>query len=85
MQDVEPIAIPVERHKNDMPGKTNLDRPPGLLPLVLGGKLPLWLTTALVITYQEAPLLAVYQPQVGAVVVQSRLPGYKVGDLWALS
>jgi CRISPR-associated protein Csx3 len=54
-------------------------------PLALSGKLPLWLTTALALTYRAAPLLAVYQPQVGAVVVQSRLPGYKVGDLWPLS
>lgn len=41
--------------------------------LVLSGKLPLWLWTALVRLYTEVPWLAVFQPQLGgAVVVASR-------------
>lgn len=43
--------------------------------LVLSGKLPLWLWTALAITYQDAPWLAIYQPRWGdrALVIRSRL------------
>lgn len=54
--------------------------PPGR-SLVLGGKIPHWLITALTIAYQEAALLAVYQPQVGRVVIRSRIPGFAPGDL----
>ncbi len=53
--------------------------------IVLSGKLPLWLYTALAVTYApDARWLAVYQPQLGdkAVVVRSRqstlLPGDRV-------
>lgn len=51
--------------------------------VVISGKLPLWLYTALALTY--APLaswLALYQPQRGdtAVVVDSRHPRLSVGD-----
>jgi CRISPR-associated protein Csx3 len=55
--------------------------PPPNKALVLSGKIPLWLITALVIAYQDAPLLAVYQPQVGRVVVRSRLADIAPGDL----
>jgi CRISPR-associated protein Csx3 len=56
--------------------------PPGQ-GVVLSGKLPLWLYTALALTYaSRVPWLAVYQPQCGdeAVVVSSRSPGFSVGD-----
>jgi len=49
--------------------------------VVLSGKIPHWLYTALALTYCDAPWLAVYQPQLGgkAVVIHSRkerpLPG----------
>lgn len=51
--------------------------------VVLSGRIPLWLYTALAVTY--APLaswLAVYQPQLGdqAVVVSSCVPDLAVGD-----
>jgi len=55
---------------------------PANRPLLLNGKLPHWLTTALAIAYSDAPLLAVYQPQAGNVVVSSRLSNFKPGDLW---
>jgi CRISPR-associated protein Csx3 len=43
--------------------------------LILSGKLPLWLWTALAITYRYTLWLAIYQPQLGnqAVVVYSRV------------
>ena len=50
--------------------------------VVLSGKLPLWLYTALALTYAPCtPWLAVYQPQLEdkAVVVSSRSPGRPVG------
>jgi CRISPR-associated protein Csx3 len=55
--------------------------PPQGKPLALNGKLPLWLFTALVLAYQHAPLLAIYQPQAGHVVVSSQMPGFAPGDL----
>ena len=55
--------------------------------VVLSGKLPLWLYTALALTYAprapfSSPWLAVYQPHWGdeAIVVSSRKPGLSVGD-----
>ncbi|HID64343.1 MAG TPA: hypothetical protein EYP49_16625 [Anaerolineae bacterium] len=49
--------------------------------LVLSGKLPLWLWTALALTYQDAPWLAVYQPRWGeqAIVVGSPHPRTATG------
>lgn len=43
--------------------------------LVLSGKLPLWLLTALAIAYQDAPWLAIYHPRWNdqALVIRSRL------------
>jgi CRISPR-associated protein Csx3 len=51
--------------------------------IVLSGKLPLWLYTALALVYvPHASWVAVYQPQCGdqAIVVQSRGPKLGVGD-----
>jgi CRISPR-associated protein Csx3 len=51
--------------------------------LVLSGKLPLWLWTALALIYQEAAWLAVYQPQWGdqAIVISSHIPELSPGHL----
>lgn len=51
--------------------------------LILSGKLPLWLWTALAIAYRDAPWLAVYQPPLSnqAVVVSSRIAGMLPGRL----
>jgi CRISPR-associated protein Csx3 len=52
--------------------------------LVLSGKLPLWLWTALALTYaKQVPWLAVYQPQWGdrAVVISSLVPAAAIGTL----
>lgn len=54
---------------------------PGNYPLIIGGRIPLWLVTALAIFYKDSPLLAVYQPQSGNVVVSSQVGRYKPGDL----
>jgi len=53
--------------------------------LVLSGKLPLWLWTALALVYRDAPWLAVYQPQWGnqAIVISSHIPGWPPGHLVA--
>ncbi len=46
--------------------------PPAKREVILAGRLPLWLLTALVRLYRDAPWLGVYQPQLaGAVVVKS--------------
>lgn len=57
--------------------------PPQNKILVIGGKIPFWLLTALVLVYRQAPVLAVYQPQVGNVIISSRLAAYAAGDLLA--
>jgi len=51
--------------------------------LVLSGKLPLWLWTALALVYRDAPWVAVYQPQWGdqAIVVSSRISEWPLGHL----
>jgi CRISPR-associated protein Csx3 len=56
--------------------------PPGK-GLVLSGKLPLWLWTALVRAYRDAPWVAVFQPPLGdrAVVVASQDESVPVGGL----
>lgn len=57
---------------------------PTRLGVILSGKLPLWLYTSLALTYHTAPWLAVYQPQVGAVVVHSTDPARSLGDVLTL-
>lgn len=47
--------------------------------VILDGKLPLWLFTGLAQAYSAVPWLAVYQPQLGDVVVMSRQPGLQIG------
>jgi CRISPR-associated protein Csx3 len=56
--------------------------PPGK-GVVLSGKLPLWLWTALVRAYRDAPWLAVFQPPLGhrAVVVASQDQAMPIGAL----
>ena len=50
--------------------------------LILDGKLPLWLWTALVRRYRQASWLGVYQPQLGqAVVVGSTIPEIGIGQM----
>lgn len=50
--------------------------------IILSGKLPHWLLTGLVLMYQAAQWLAVFQPQVGgAVVVHSRGDSPIVGNI----
>jgi CRISPR-associated protein Csx3 len=56
--------------------------PPGK-GVVLSGKLPLWLWTALVRVYRDAPWVAVFQPPLGdrAVVVASQDQAMPIGGL----
>ena len=52
--------------------------------LVINGKMPLWLLTALVRLYRatEVPWIACYQPQLhGAAVVHARTDEHHIGDL----
>ncbi len=57
-------------------------RPPGK-GVVLSGKLPLWLWTALVRAYRDAPWIAIFQPQLEdkAVVIASQDLNVSVGSL----
>ncbi len=68
----------------------NLPFPPITLEsgLIIDGKIPHWLLTALVRLYQNAGVawIACHQPQLhGAVVVMSRVAAYAIGDLVPVS
>jgi CRISPR-associated protein Csx3 len=56
--------------------------PPGK-GVVLSGKLPLWLWTALAVAYHDAAWMAVFQPMLGdrAVVIASQTAQIRVGSL----
>jgi CRISPR-associated protein Csx3 len=51
--------------------------------VVVSGKLPLWLWTAVALAFHDARWLALYQPQLGdqAVIIQSRTTQFAVGQL----
>lgn len=49
--------------------------------VILDGKLPYWLWTGLACAYQTAPWVAVYQPQLGDVVVMTRQAEFQVGSV----
>ncbi len=57
--------------------------------LVLGGRIPHWLLTALVHAYWPRPWLAIYQPQVNQmaqpIVVATQTTAYQIGEQVALS
>jgi len=50
--------------------------------MVLSGKLPLWLWTAVSLTYASAPWLGIYQPRLQdrAVIIKSQIVGLAVGQ-----
>lgn len=61
---------------------------PNLAPakgLVLDGKLPLWLLCGLAQAYRDAAWLAVYQPQMGDVVVLSQHEHFQIGGVLQIS
>lgn len=53
--------------------------------IVFDGKIPYWLLCGLVQAYNAAPWIAVYQPQVGDVVVQSRQASFQIGGILQIS
>ena len=55
--------------------------PPRHKSLVIGGKIPHWLTTALAVAYRYVPVLAVHQPQIGHVVVSAQEGSYTPGQI----
>lgn len=55
----------------DAPDPVLIPRPPTNHGLILSGKLPLWLYAALARHYRQGPWLAVYQPEIGAIIINS--------------
>ncbi len=55
--------------------------------VILSGKLPLWLWTALTLAYRNAPWIAIFQPQLDsqAIVIASQDESKSIGNLIALS
>lgn len=84
--DATILSIHIVREYLDYLQADNLPFPP--FPpehgLIIDGKIPHWLLTALVRLYQNAGItwIACHQPQLhGAVVVMSRVPTHAIGDL----
>jgi CRISPR-associated protein Csx3 len=49
--------------------------------VVLSGRGPIWLYCYLVHHYHPTRFIAVYDPRMGAVIVESHWPSYNVGDI----
>ncbi|MEM0235886.1 CRISPR-associated ring nuclease Crn3/Csx3 [Thermofilum sp.] len=59
-------------------------RPPSIKcskGVVLSGRGPIWLYGFLIHHYHPATFVATNDPRIGAVVVESHAPKYKVGDV----
>jgi CRISPR-associated protein Csx3 len=52
---------------------------PDDVPVVLSGKLPLWLWSALALAYARAPWLGIYQPQLNGAVIVSANESARMG------
>ncbi|PMQ01614.1 MAG: CRISPR-associated protein Csx3 [Dictyoglomus sp. NZ13-RE01] len=53
--------------------------------LIITGRAPIWLYAFLVHYYHPTPFIALYDPRLGAVVVQSHVKDLKVGDVLDIS
>lgn len=49
--------------------------------LILNGRGPIWLYGFLIHFYHSTPFLAVYDPRLGAVIIESHTPQFKPGDV----
>lgn len=49
--------------------------------LILNGRGPIWLYGFLVHFYHSTPFLAIYDPRLGAVIIESHIPEFKPGDI----
>lgn len=77
------LALPHEYVDYRQADGLTLPPPPPGKGLVLSGKLPLWLWTALALAYRHAPWIAVFQPQLEdqAVVIASQDSSRPIGGL----
>jgi CRISPR-associated protein Csx3 len=49
--------------------------------VVLSGRGPTWLYCYLVHHYHPTRFIAIYDPRIGAIIVESHWPSYSVGDI----
>ncbi len=49
--------------------------------VVLNGRGPIWLYGFLIHFYHSTPFLAIYDPRLGAVIIESHIPELKPGDI----
>jgi CRISPR-associated protein Csx3 len=49
--------------------------------LIISGRGPIWLYGFLIHYYHSTPFIAVYDPRLGAVVIETHVPSIKVGDV----
>jgi CRISPR-associated protein Csx3 len=76
------LDIPGPYLDYDAAPETPIPRLPADRGVILDGRLPHWLVTALARAYADTPWVAVYQPQLaGAVVVRSRDPAVALGSV----
>ncbi|ACK41901.1 MULTISPECIES: CRISPR-associated ring nuclease Crn3/Csx3 [Dictyoglomus] len=66
--------------KKISPPKINLRR-----GLIISGRGPIWLYAYLVHYYHPTPFIAIYDPRIGAVVIQSHIKSINVGDVIDIS
>ncbi len=66
--------------KEISPPKINLRR-----GLIISGRGPIWLYAYLVHHYHPTPFIAIYDPRIGAVVIQSHVKSINVGDVIDIS
>lgn len=48
---------------------------------MLSGRGPIWLYCYLIHYYQPTKFIATFDPRIGAVIVESHNPDYKVGEI----
>lgn len=73
--NIEPSLL-----KQIKPPKINLRK-----GLIISGRGPIWLYAFLVHHYHPTPFIAIYDPRLGAVVIQSHSTKIKVGDVIDIS
>ena len=62
---------------------TNLKPPKvnGAKGVILSGRGPIWLYCYLIHHYHPTKFIAIYDPRIGAIIVQSHHPNYKIGEV----
>lgn len=79
----EYAIVEFELNEPLIPEKLKSITPPKVVGkgVILSGRGPIWLYGFLIHYYHTATFIATYDPRIGAVVVESHTPKYRVGDI----